>query len=228
MKKETPPEFETLYDTVLYLMKNYGYSGGGMSAAGMGYESDDEIDGEPPEWAEELVRNLRFTLLYDIEHPTIHHGNYETVSFWIHEKDSRIYRSMYFGSQDEYSRHTVKNPEAIQNAIKHCLGAKTSCAKHSEETSKLIYEYDKKNKAYRCDTSEFHLMEEDEDGDEDYVECSEDQALSLFEDIIPQLELHHDFEPQPKIGIFFRNLEDNISYTIEGSSKPQDITDALK
>ena len=229
MKKEAPPEFETLYDEVLHLMKNYRYSGGSMAAAGMGYECDDYINEEAPEWAKDLASSLRDTLLYNIEHPTIDHGCYEDVSFWIEEEDSRIYRSMHFGSQDPLERpYTVGNPKAIQNAIKHCLGAKTNCAKHSEETSKLVYEYDEENKAYRCDASEFYLMEENEDGDEDDVECSDEQALSLLDAVTPLLELHQDFEPHPKIGIFFVNLEDDMRYTIEGSTKPQDITDDLK
>jgi hypothetical protein len=229
MKNEMPPELETLYDEVLHLMKNYGYSGGSMSAAGMGYECDDDINEKAPEWAKDLASSLRLTLIYDIEHPTIDHGYYEDVSFWIEEKDSRIYRSMYFGSQvPGESPYTVGNPKVIQNAIKHCLDAKTSCAKYSDGTSELVYEYNEENKGYGCDASEFYLMEENEDGDEDYVECNEEQALSLLDAITPQLELHQDFEPHPKIGIFFVNLEDDMGYTIEGSTKPQDITDDLK
>jgi hypothetical protein len=229
MKKNKPPEFETLYDEVLHLIKNYGYSGGSMSAAGMGYECGDDINEKAPEWAKDLASSLRGTLIYDIEHPTIDHGYYEDVSFWIEEKDSRIYRSMYFGSQvPGESLYTVGNPKAIQNAIKHCLDAKTSCAKYSDETSELVYEYNEENKAYRCSQIECNLLEEYEGEDVDWFECSEEQALSLIDVIIPQLELHQDFEPHPKIGIFFVNLEDDMGYTIEGSTKPQDITDDLK
>lgn len=225
MIKETAPEFDTVYDAVLYLIKNYGFSGGSISAGGMGYDGEVEISKKAPNWAKELANSLCYEPLYCLEHPTIPNA-YEYVNFEIYEEDSRIYRSNYWSSQE--SRYEVENPEAIQNAIKDRLSTKTRCATYSDETSKLTFDYNAKSQSYRCDTSEFHLVDEDEDGDCVEVECSEEQALSLLVVIIPLLEELPAYDSDPTISIFFESLESWLEYTIEGSSKRQDITNALK
>jgi hypothetical protein len=225
MEEDKPPEFETVYDAVSCLIKNYGFSGGSISAAGMGYDGEVEISEKAPKWAKELANSLCYEPLYCLEHPTIPNA-YEYVYFEIYEEGSRIYRSNYWSSQED--RYEVANPEAIQNAIKDRLGTKTRCATYSDETSKLTFDYNAKSQSYECDVSEFHLVDENEDGDSVDMECTEEQALSLLNVVLPLLDTYPDFEPDPTISIFFESLESWLEYTIEGSSKPQDITDNLK
>jgi hypothetical protein len=218
------PHFDNDHDALVFLIKNFNFSGGWTYPAGMGFDVAVYLDTKAPEWAKEMG------LWFIAEAPNSSCHILQTnmylqhVDYTLQRRDGRLILSRSYSDPVMRECPCVLKPQVLEQEMFKILRINSCASEGDMDPCELTWNASKKKLTFIPDIKDFCL----EDENEKEVKCSRAQASQILEILkspgMTEQSHWEAFEVIDSIILSFAGLGGDHHYCFIGSGFDDDIT----